>query len=54
MRVLDNPAKRTPQALNLALRHARGGVIARMDAHTHYPPDYIARGVERLRAGDVD
>lgn len=54
VRVLDNPAKRTPQALNLALRHARGGVIARMDAHTHYRPDYIARGVERLRAGGVD
>ena len=54
VRVLDNPAKRTPQALNLALRHARGGVIARMDAHTHYRPDYIARGVERLRAGGVE
>jgi succinoglycan biosynthesis protein ExoA len=54
VRVLDNPAKRTPQALNLALRHARGGVIARMDAHTHYRPDYIARGVERLRAGGAD
>ena len=25
-----------------------------MDAHTHYRPDYIARGVERLRAGGVD
>jgi len=54
VRVLDNPAKRTPQALNLALRHARGGVIARMDAHTHYRPDYIALGVERLRAGGVE
>jgi succinoglycan biosynthesis protein ExoA len=54
VRVLDNPARRTPQALNLALRHARGGVIARMDAHTHYPPDYLARGVARLRAGGLD
>jgi succinoglycan biosynthesis protein ExoA len=54
VRVLDNPAKRTPQALNLALRAARGDVIVRMDAHTRYPPDYIARGVERLRRGDVE
>jgi succinoglycan biosynthesis protein ExoA len=53
VRVLDNPAKRTPQALNLALRAARGRIIARMDAHTHYPPDYIALGVERLRRGGV-
>ena len=54
VRVLDNPAKRTPQALNLALRQARGRVIARMDAHTRYPLDYLARGVERLRAGGVE
>ena len=54
VRVLDNPAKRTPHALNIALRAARGRVIARMDAHTRYPLDYIARGVERLRAGDVE
>jgi succinoglycan biosynthesis protein ExoA len=54
VRVLDNPAKRTPQALNLALREARGRVIARMDAHTRYPLDYLARGVDRLRAGGVE
>jgi succinoglycan biosynthesis protein ExoA len=54
VRVLDNPARRTPHALNLALRASRGRVIARMDAHARYPPDYLARGVERLRRGDVD
>jgi succinoglycan biosynthesis protein ExoA len=54
VRVLDNPALRTPQALNLALRAARGRVIARMDAHTRYPPEYLALGVERLGRGDVD
>jgi glycosyltransferase involved in cell wall biosynthesis len=54
VRVLDNPARRTPHALNLALRAARGRVIARMDAHARYPPDYLARGLERLRGGDVD
>jgi cellulose synthase/poly-beta-1,6-N-acetylglucosamine synthase-like glycosyltransferase len=54
VRVLDNPARRTPQALNLGLREARGSVIARMDAHTRYPADYLGRGVERLRAGGAD
>ena len=53
IRLLDNPARRTPNALNAGLREARGEVVVRMDAHTHYPPDYIARGVERLRRGDV-
>ncbi len=54
VRVLDNPARRTPHALNLGLRKARGEYVARMDAHTFYPPDYLASGVARLTRGDVD
>jgi succinoglycan biosynthesis protein ExoA len=53
VRVLDNPARRTPQALNLGLAAARGTYVARMDAHTHYPVDYLSQGVARLRRGDV-
>lgn len=53
IRILDNPARTTPAALNIGLRAARGEVIARMDAHTHYPPDYLALGVARLRRGGV-
>jgi succinoglycan biosynthesis protein ExoA len=53
VRVLENPARRTPHALNVGLAHARGDFIARMDAHTLYPPGYLAVGVERLRRGDV-
>ncbi|MGZ4167353.1 MAG: glycosyltransferase family 2 protein [Solirubrobacteraceae bacterium] len=52
VRILANPARRTPQALNIGLRAARGTFIARMDAHTLYPPRYLASGVERLRQGD--
>lgn len=53
VRLLDNPDRSTPNGLNVGLRAARGEFVARMDAHTHYPPDYLARGVERLRRGDV-
>jgi succinoglycan biosynthesis protein ExoA len=53
VRLLDNPQKRIAPALNIGLRAARAPVVARMDAHTHYPPDYLARGLERLRRGDV-
>jgi glycosyltransferase involved in cell wall biosynthesis len=53
VRVFDNPAQRTPQALNIALRHARGAYVARMDAHTWYPADYLEHGVRRLERGDV-
>jgi glycosyltransferase involved in cell wall biosynthesis len=54
VRILDNPDRSTPIALNIGLRATRGEYVARMDAHTHYPPDYIARGVERLRRGGAD
>jgi len=53
VRVLDNPARRVPQALNIGLRAARGEFVARMDAHTFYPPNYLRCGVDRLRSGDV-
>ena len=53
IRVLDNPGRTVPHALNIGLREARGNVIVRMDAHTLYPPNYLADGLERLRRGDV-
>jgi glycosyltransferase involved in cell wall biosynthesis len=53
IRVLDNPGRTVPHALNIGLREARGSVIVRMDAHTLYPPRYLADGLERLRRGDV-
>jgi succinoglycan biosynthesis protein ExoA len=53
IRVIDNPGRGIPQGLNVGLEHARGDYVARMDAHTHYPRTYLARGVERLQSGDV-
>jgi len=52
IRVLDNPQQRTTFGLNIGLENARGDFIVRMDAHTEYPPEYVARGIERLRRGD--
>lgn len=51
IRVLENPRRRTPFALNLGLAAARGEFIARMDGHSRYPPQYLRLGVERLRRG---
>jgi succinoglycan biosynthesis protein ExoA len=53
IQVLDNPERLTPHGLNVGLRHARGQYVARMDAHTYYSSDYVAKGVERLQRGDV-
>jgi succinoglycan biosynthesis protein ExoA len=51
IQVVDNPNRTVSSGLNVALRHARGRWVARMDAHTEYPEDYIELGVERLARG---
>ncbi len=53
IRLLDNPRHVTPSALNIALGHARGRWVARMDAHSEYAPEYLAVGIERLSRGDT-
>jgi succinoglycan biosynthesis protein ExoA len=54
VRLLENPARLTPVALNIGLDAARGEMVCRMDAHTRYPPDYVALGYARLRRGDAE
>jgi glycosyltransferase involved in cell wall biosynthesis len=51
IRVFDNPNRSVSSGLNVALREARGRFVARMDAHTEYPNDYLALGVQRLELG---
>ncbi|MGA9874555.1 MAG: glycosyltransferase [Solirubrobacteraceae bacterium] len=53
IRVLSNPIGHTASGLNICLSAARGEFVARMDAHTYYPPRYLAAGIERLRQGDT-
>ena len=53
IRVLHNPHVTTAYALNIGLAASRGRYVARMDGHAQYPPEYLARGVERLERGDV-
>ena len=53
IRLLENPKRIVPAALNVGLAAARGPYVARMDAHSWYPSDYLARGIARLERGDV-
>lgn len=54
VRVLRNPGRTAPTALNLGIREARGEVVARMDAHATYPPEYLPRLVEALGTMGAD
>jgi len=42
VRMLDNPGRYAPHAMNLGIRAATGDIIVRMDCHAVYPPDYIS------------
>jgi GT2 family glycosyltransferase len=53
-RVLDNPGRTAPIALNVGIRDARGDLIVRMDAHAVYPPDYLAQLVAALQETGAD
>jgi glycosyltransferase involved in cell wall biosynthesis len=54
VRLLDNPARITPAALNIAIRAVTGDVVIRMDAHALYPRDYIPRLVDALLESGAD
>lgn len=42
IRLIDNPNRTSPYALNLGIQAAHGDYIIRMDAHAEYPTDYIS------------
>src|SRR5690606_1087521 len=54
LRLIDNPARIVPPALNIALRHARGDIIVRVDGHCEIATDYVRRCVDHLLNDDID
>lgn len=47
--VIHNEKKTVPTSLNLALSHARGAIIFRLDGHSTMQPEYIDTCVRKLR-----
>ena len=54
VRLLHNPRRIVPTALNIGIRAARGDVICRIDGHTRVAPDYVRVGVETLQRTGAD
>ena len=48
LQVVDNPSGITPAALNIAVAASKGPVVARVDAQSRLPPDYIDTAVGTL------
>lgn len=56
IRLIDNPARTVPHAMNLGIKTADAEYIVRMDVHASYPTDYISKLIdymERLGADNV-
>jgi glycosyltransferase involved in cell wall biosynthesis len=54
IRLLHNPQRIVPYALNQAIRAAKGDIIIRLDAHTDYEPDYFQKILETFQTTDAD
>ncbi len=54
IRVVDNPKRIIPAAINAGIQASSGSIIIRMDAHSLPEPDYVARCVAALEAGLAD
>jgi len=54
LHLLHNPDRTVPYALNIGLKHAAGELIARMDIHSRFPPDYIDKLVSWHRRLEAD
>lgn len=56
IRLIDNPERIVPYAMNRGIDVAKGNIIMRLDAHTFYQPNYISvlvDGLRRLKADNV-
>jgi len=54
IRIIDNPDKIIPRALNIGIKNSKSDIILRADAHTIYRPNYISTLVSGLDKYKVD
>jgi cellulose synthase/poly-beta-1,6-N-acetylglucosamine synthase-like glycosyltransferase len=53
IRIVDNPERSIPNALNQALEHSKGSIVIRLDAHSVPAKDYISKSVGLLEERDA-
>lgn len=54
VRLLENPKKITPAAMNIGIKNSKGEIIIKMDAHSLYTKDYISKCVKHLEESGAD
>ena len=54
IKILDNPKKIVPYAMNAGIKASKGDIIIRLDGHVEYPTDYFSALVRSLKELDAD
>lgn len=54
LKIIDNPGRIIPVALNIGIKKSRGEIIIRIDAHSTYAPEYISKCVEYINKTGAD
>ncbi len=54
IKVLNNPSRTVPFAMNIGIRACTTDYIVRLDAHAIYQPDYVSRSIHNLMHIDCD
>jgi len=54
IRILENPHKIVPYAMNIGIAASRGKYIVRLDAHADYAADYISKCIHYLQTTDAE
>lgn len=54
IRLVDNPKRIVPVAMNIGIRASKGDVIMRLDAHAQYPVNYFSTLVKALYELEAD
>ncbi|WP_052760790.1 MULTISPECIES: glycosyltransferase family 2 protein [Photorhabdus] len=54
IKLLYNPEKHVPAALNIGIKNSSGEYIARIDAHSNYPSNYLSKLYSLSKQFDID
>jgi glycosyltransferase involved in cell wall biosynthesis len=54
IKLLENPRKIIPTAMNIGIQNARGSIVMKIDAHTIYESNYISKCIRYLKDYEAD
>lgn len=54
IRLIDNPYRIVPPAMNIGIKASMGDIIVRLDAHAVFPQNYLSELVKNLHELDAD